>query len=87
MDLTQYIGNEIKRRRKEQKLSGKALGEKIFTSEGTVYRIEHGYSKDVSIKNLYAIANGLKCSIFDILPYAVDDNGQVKEMDWKALCE
>ena len=64
------IGNEIRSRRKQKKLSLRELGQDVGISEQAISQYERG-TRQVAMMTLYAIAQALDCSITDLA--SIDD--------------
>ncbi len=71
------IGDFVKARREELKMSRAALAKKAGISSSEMFRIESGKRKESSTKILFSIANALSVSQEEILReagYTVPDN-------------
>jgi len=70
------IGQAIRSRRKELKMSMKELGEAIKCSEQAVSQYERG-ERQVPLMALYAIAQALQCKVTDLA--IIDDLNYLRE--------
>lgn len=54
------VGERIKKRRKELKMSADELGKRLGKDRSTVFRYENGYIEKLPVDALHAIAEALK---------------------------
>lgn len=71
-DISKYVGNKIKRFRKEKNMTQKDLGEKIGVKHNTISSYEHG-TNDPELYMLYAMADVFDKSIDDFFPSLNDE--------------
>lgn len=62
------IGEIIKRRRKQQRLTQVDLANKANITQSSISQIENDISDNVTIGNLRKIAKALHCAVIDLLP-------------------
>ena len=73
------IGERIRNKRNQLKLTAKELGEKAGVSEKAIYRIETGEVQDPGVQSLKRIINALDCSADEII-FDVDEFTQLGEL-------
>lgn len=59
---------ELKRLRKEAKLSGEELSKLTGLNINTIYNLEKGHTSDLKISTLDKICKALKCRYKDLFP-------------------
>jgi len=67
IDVTRFVGNQIKKYRKAKKMTQKELGEKIGVKHNTISGYESG-TNEPEQNTLFAIADVLGVSINDLFP-------------------
>lgn len=73
------IGNNIRKRRKELKLTQTKLGQLVHKSSQVISNWERGYTTGITIEDLIALADALKISILSLIPRVKDDSNSYRE--------
>ena len=67
-DYRMQIGDIVKRRRTELRLTQKDLEESSGVTQSMISKVEGGSADNVSIEILRKLAKSLNCSVIDLLP-------------------
>jgi len=62
------IGDIVKRKRTDLKLTQKGLEERSGVTQSMISKVEAGDADNVSIEILRKLAKALNCSVIDLLP-------------------
>ena len=73
------IGDNIRKRRKELKLTQTKLGQLVHKSSQVISNWERGYTTGITIEDLIALADALKISILSLIPRVKDDSNSYRE--------
>lgn len=73
------IGDNIRKRRKELKLTQTKLGQLVHKSSQVISNWERGYITGITIEDLIALADALKISILSLIPRVKDDSNSYRE--------
>ena len=73
------IGDNIRKRRKELKLTQTKLGQLVHKSSQVISNWERGYTTGITIEDLIALADALKISILSLIPHVKDDSNSYRE--------
>jgi transcriptional regulator with XRE-family HTH domain len=68
------IGQAIRQRREEDKISQEKLSELSLVSPPTITRLEQGKAKDISVQKLHRIAESLEYELPDLIEIGLLEN-------------
>lgn len=73
------IVDNIRKRRKELKLTQTKLGQLVHKFSQVISNWERGYTTGITIEDLIALADALKISILSLIPHVKDDSNSYRE--------